>query len=333
MNQNTNNIILIGLISFFCINNFVNAQQTERLIWPLLPNEPKIEYLSSFSKSKDIEAESSFLKKIWNRVVGRDPIEEMLIQPVGITGDNDGNIYVADPGAKCVHVFNQTQRKYNKLLGTRSIVLKSPIGVAVSDAGLIFISDSELKEILVFNKVGDFQFTINGYFQQPTGICINKDALYVTDTKLNKIFIFNLNGSYLFEFGSPGMELGEFNRPIFIVKGSLFYITDGMNFRVQVIDEGFNSLFAIGNQGDVQGTFSRPKGVALDSDENIYVVDGLFDAVQIFDYKGDLLLVFGENGIGPGEFDMPSGIYIDDNNKIYIVDTLNRRVQVFKYLN
>ena len=331
MNQNRNNII--GLIFLICVGNTVTAQYAEKLVWPSPPNEPKIEYLTSFSNSIDIGVKRSFLQKLWNRIVGTDPMEEMLIQPIGITGDNDGNIYVADPGANCVHIFSRNQKKYNKILGKKGNTFKSPIGVAVSDAGLIYISDSELGEIQVFNKIGDYQFTINGYFRQPTGICIDKNVLYVTDTVLHKVFFFDLTGAYLFEFGNPGIELGEFNRPIFIAKKSLFYVTDAMNFRIQAIDEGFNSLFAIGNQGDVQGTFSRPKGVALDSDENIYIVDGLFDVVQIFDYKGDLLLVFGENGIDRGEFDMPAGIYIDNNDKIYIVDTLNRRIQVFKYLN
>lgn len=327
-----NHIILIGFIAILFINNIVIAQQSERLVWPVPPNEPKIEYLSSFSNSIDIGVKKSFLRKMWDRFAGNDALEEMLIQPIGITGDKDGNIYVADPGANCVHIFNRTQKTYSQIRGRKGKALKSPVGVAVSDSGLVYISDSELGEIQVFNIDGDYQFTIKGYFQQPTGININQNALYVTDTGSHKIFIFNLDGVYLFEFGNPGTKWGEFNRPIFITKGSLFYVTDAMNFRVQVLDEGFNSLFTIGYQGDVQGTFARPKGVAVDSDENIYIVDGLFDAVQIFDYKGDLLLVFGKGGNGRGEFDMPAGIYIDNNDYIYVVDTLNSRVQVFKYL-
>ena len=332
MNQNKNNIILIGLISLFSFVNTLLAQQTEKIVWPLPPNEPKIEYLSSFSNSIDIGVKRSFLQKLWNRIVGSNQLDEMLIQPIGITGDNRGNIYVTDPGASCVHIFNLSQEKYSKFIGRKGGSFKSPIGITLSDDGLIYISDSELREIQVFNQVGDFQFKIDGYFQQPTGICIDKNTLYIADTEMHKIFTFDLNGTYLFEYGSPGIELGKFNRPIFIAKRNLFYITDAMNFRVQVVDEGFNSLFSIGSQGNVQGTFSRPKGVALDSDENIYVVDGLFDAVQIFDYRGDLLLVFGNSGNGRGEFDMPSGIYIDEKDQIYVVDTLNRRVQVFKYL-
>ena len=326
------NIIISSIITFLIIPNLLIAQKVEKIVWPSQPNEPKIEFLSSFSNSKDIGVKKSFLQNIWDRVTGNDLNEEMLVQPIGVTGDNNGNVYVADPGTKSVHIFNQEKRSYSQIRGKRDNLFKSPIGVAISELGLVYITDSELGQIQVFNTQGDYQFTIKGYFERPTGICINQNTIYVTDTGLHKIFVFSLEGNYIFEYGNLGSNLGEFNRPIFIYKKSLFYIADAMNYRVQVLDDGFNSLFTIGHQGDVQGTFSRPKGIAVDSDENIYVADGLFDAIQIFNYTGELLLVFGKNGNGLGEFDMPAGIYIDNNDQIYIVDTLNRRVQVFKYL-
>ena len=84
--------------------------------------------------------------------------------------------------------------------------------------------------------------------------------------------------------------------------------------------------------GDAPGTFSRPKGVASDSDGNIYVVDALFDNIQMFDKEGHLLMAFGNHGKEYGEFWLPTGIYIDKNDFIYVSDSSNRRVQVFKYL-
>jgi DNA-binding beta-propeller fold protein YncE len=84
--------------------------------------------------------------------------------------------------------------------------------------------------------------------------------------------------------------------------------------------------------GDAPGTFSRPKGVAADSDGNIYVVDALFDNIQIFDKQGRLLMAFGNHGRGYGDFWLPTGIFIDDHDVIYVSDSSNRRVQIFNYL-
>jgi DNA-binding beta-propeller fold protein YncE len=84
--------------------------------------------------------------------------------------------------------------------------------------------------------------------------------------------------------------------------------------------------------GNTPGTFSRPKGVASDSDGNIYVIDALFDNIQVFDRQGRLLMDFGEHGNGIGAFWLPTAIYIDPNDSIYVSDSGNRRIQVFQYL-
>ena len=39
----------------------------------------------------------------------------------------------------------------------------------ISEFGLIYITDSELGQIQVFNSQGNYQFTIKGYFERPTG--------------------------------------------------------------------------------------------------------------------------------------------------------------------
>ncbi|MEK6713487.1 MAG: 6-bladed beta-propeller [Nitrospirota bacterium] len=78
--------------------------------------------------------------------------------------------------------------------------------------------------------------------------------------------------------------------------------------------------------------FSKPKGIALDSEGHIYVVDAAFNNVQIFDQEGRLLLPFGEMGNKPGLFWLPAGMDIDDDNNIYVADQYNRRINVYKFL-
>jgi DNA-binding beta-propeller fold protein YncE len=101
---------------------------------------------------------------------------------------------------------------------------------------------------------------------------------------------------------------------------------------VQVLASDRRFLFAFGAPGDGPGYFSRPKGVAVDSDGNIYVVDALFDNVQVFDREGQLLLAFGGPGQAAGQFWLPSEILIDKEDRIYVADTYNERIQVFQYL-
>ena len=77
---------------------------------------------------------------------------------------------------------------------------------------------------------------------------------------------------------------------------------------------------------------ARPKGVAVDSDNNLYVMDSIFGNFQIFNPKGQLLLYVGQEGYLPGEMMLPSGIFIDKDDRIYVADTFNHRLQIFQYL-
>ena len=104
-----------------------------------------------------------------------------------------------------------------------------------------------------------------------------------------------------------------------------------MNFRIQVLDENLKAITHFGKVGQASGQFSRPKGVATDTDGHIYVADALFDNVQIFDTNGRFLMHWGEAGQKVGKFWMPAGIAIDRQNCIYVADTYNQRIQMFKY--
>ena len=308
------------------------AQQSmERLVWPALPQPTRIEFLYSFNSVRDLGIERGFFRKIFDWIVGADETETAFVKPLNVCDNKRGNIFITDPGAHCVHIFNINEKKYYQITETKDGNLVSPVAVACADDGTIYVTDSALRIVTVYSKDFDVRFTITGYFQRPTGITIYHGKLYVVDTKLNKIFVFSLNGELLTEYGKRGNGNGEFNFPVFITASQNIYVVDAMNHRVQEFDEQFTFVRSFGQVGNSQGNFANPKGIALDNDNNIYVCDALFNVFQIFGDTGNLLLVVGRQGRGNGEFDLPSGICITNENKIFVVDALNRRVQVFQY--
>jgi sugar lactone lactonase YvrE len=304
---------------------------TERLVWPASPQQTKIEFLYSFSSVRDLGIERSFFRKIFDWIVGADETEIAFVKPLNVCDNIRGDIFVTDPGARCVHIFKLKEKKYDQITETQNGSLVSPVAVACAEDGTVYISDSALKTVIIYDKDLSVRFTISGYFQRPTGITIYRGKLYVVDTMLNKIFIFSLNGELLEEYGKRGNGKGEFNFPVFITASKNIYVVDAMNHRVQEFDEQFTFIRSFGQIGNSQGDFASPKGIALDNDNNIYVCDALFNVFQIFGDTGKLLLVVGKQGREHGEFDLPSGICITDDNKIFVVDALNRRVQVFQY--
>ena len=101
---------------------------------------------------------------------------------------------------------------------------------------------------------------------------------------------------------------------------------------MQVFNPEGKHVRNIGSVGDRPGNFSRPKGIAIDSEDHIYIVDAAFQNFQIFNKEGQPLLFVGEGGSHPGQFLLPAGIAIDDEDRVYVVDQLNARVQVFEYM-
>ena len=78
--------------------------------------------------------------------------------------------------------------------------------------------------------------------------------------------------------------------------------------------------------------FNRPKGIALDSHNNIYVLDAMHQNYQVFNQEGELLMFVGKYSPGNDGFINPVSIAIGAENTIYVTDQLNSRLQVFSLL-
>ena len=117
---------------------------------------------------------------------------------------------------------------------------------------------------------------------------------------------------------------------IFWASSGELYVTDSLNFRIEILDETGKPLGSFGRHGDGSGDLAMPKGVAVDRDGAVYVVDSLFDNVQLFNRRGEFLLTVGRRGVDFGEFWLPSGVFINERDEMYVCDTYNRRIQVFR---
>jgi len=314
----------------------LSATSKPDITWPPPPQQARIKFVGSISGPADIGIKRTWIKNIMDQVFGSEETSVILLRPYGVWADSN-RIYVTDPGRFAVHVFDISQKKYFPIyfLGEERFI--SPIGISVDRNGEIFVTDSLLHRVAVFDSKGEYQRDIGSpdIFQRPAGIAIDRDKVYVIDTLAHRVSVLSKhNGGLLFHFGRQGTGEGEFNYPtnIFLHSDNLLYITDSMNFRVQVFDKEGKFVCAFGRLGNGSGDFSKPKGIAVDSDKNIYVSDAHFDNIQIFDISGKLLLAFGTTGQGPGEMVLPAGVYIDGSDKIYVADSYNKRIQIFQYI-
>ena len=83
-----------------------------------------------------------------------------------------------------------------------------------------------------------------------------------------------------------------------------------------------------GAQGDGDGQFDAPYGIAVDDSGKVYVADTGNSRVQVFGGDGEFLFGWGSLGAGEGQFDRPAGIAVV-GQAVYLTDQRDFRVKVF----
>jgi sugar lactone lactonase YvrE len=111
--------------------------------------------------------------------------------------------------------------------------------------------------------------------------------------------------------------------------GQRLYISDEALHRISVFDHDGQFLYKWGVQGQSEGEFDRPAGLAFDADGHLLVADGRNHRVQRYTPDGQFLGQWGRHGKGAGEFDLPWGLATDSENQIYVADWRNDRIQKF----
>ncbi|MBI5409916.1 MAG: 6-bladed beta-propeller [Nitrospirae bacterium] len=327
----------LGLTASGCFKHAVEVRERmPDIIWPNPPEIPRIRFVNSISAPEDLYIKEGALKRFFRFLKGSE--RKSLLAPYGVEMDAEGRLFVVDTSNRNVHVFDSRKGDYYTF-PDEAASFTSPIDVAIDREGNIFVTDSKEAVVKVFKDHGKKYIKELGreLLQRPTGIAVNEKTheLLVVDTGNSEIIRYDLDGYKVKGIiGKNGSEAGMFHYPtnVFVSGDGHIFVSDSLNFRIQIFSPDWKFLKAFGKPGDGPGYFARPRGVAVDSDGNIYVADALFDNVQVFDKEGRLLMDFGGSGHGYGEFWLPSGIFIDADDRIYVSDSYNKRVQVFQYM-
>ena len=327
--------LMLGLALSGCARPVQPVEDKTPLVWPSPPDDPRIVFVKAFSQPDDLGISRGIFQRVGDLLFGHD--ESRLVRPMAVVAAGD-TLYVADPGAKGVHRFDQTGGHYDLIFAAGGGPLLSPVGLALGGAGEVYVSDSALATVYVIRPGAKeaVPLALGAQLGQPTGIAYDAASgrLFVVDTSAHRVNVFKRDGALESSFGGRGTAEGEFNYPTLIWRtpeGRL-YVTDSLNFRIQSFDERGRFLAKFGGLGDGAGDLPRQKGVATDHYGHVYIVDSLFHAIQVFDESGRFLLSLGGMGRARGEFWLPTGLFIGADDKIYVADSYNQRVQVLRYI-
>jgi DNA-binding beta-propeller fold protein YncE len=99
------------------------------------------------------------------------------------------------------------------------------------------------------------------------------------------------------------------------------YVADVLNHRIQKFSSSGSFITKWGSQGEGNGQFDYPGGVATDPAGNVYVADMGNHRIQKFSSTGSFITKWGNLGTADGQFyGVDDGIATDASGNVYVAD-------------
>lgn len=324
------------IIAVLFVSGCASRQPLPRILWPVPPEEPKLELKGVYYNDEDI-AKSGFQRTVDTFTGGGGGV--LFKSPFDIATNGKGIVYITDLHWVNVFTFNFNTKEVGLLFENPRI--ENPLSIDVRSDGLIYVTDALGGKVWLVKPDGIVEKVIQNQEKlvRPGFVHLDekRNRMYVSDTKQHKVVVFDLTGNYLFAFGRRGHTEGAFNSPQGIATDSdgNIFVVDTLNARVQVFDPQGKFLRMFGQRGDRMAQFDSPKDIVIDSEGNLHITDGRKGQLLSYSSDGQPLLVTGDarRSAHLMGFSTPKGMCIDQNDVIYIADQLNKRFSMFQYLS
>ena len=213
----------------------------------------------------------------------------------GIAVNTEGQIVVTDNNGHCVYVFDKNGNCLRKIEGKGSNkgLFQHPVGISFLNDNEVLISDFTNCKILQldiqtgtvvksFGKIGEEK----GELTNPVYVTVDdEERIVVIESSNHRIQVMSKEGRSIFTFGDKGPE--KLARPTCcIFHKNMFLVSDTSNHCIKAFDLSGTFLYKFGERGDQHGQFRRPRGLLLDSSNNLLVCDTENKRVQQFSLDG-----------------------------------------------
>jgi predicted membrane-bound mannosyltransferase/sugar lactone lactonase YvrE len=226
-----------------------------------------------------------------------------------------------------------------------------PWGIAVGPDGSVYVSDTWNHRVQKFSKDGR-PLTMWGQYGQPMpdvpetassfwgprGVAVDSFGhVLVADTGNKRIVIFDDEGNYIGEFGTAGLEPGQFDEPVGVAvsPNGTVYITDTWNQRVQAFTPSEDGSFYFpAFQWDVNAWYGQSLDnkpfIAVGPDEHVFITDPEGYRIIEFASDGQFVRTWGDFGDGPNEIGIAAGVTVDSFGLVWVTDAGNNRILQYR---
>ena len=215
-----------------------------------------------------------------------DQSADGYVMATGLAALSDGSLVVADYGAQCVCLCDGEGRADHRVTGVKPFsVATSTSMIASDDDELIYVGDRRRKTLVVLDSHGsDVAQWPDNQFDWICGIaCLSDGQLAVLDrSRTRQLGIYATSGDDgrpLRDLGGHGSSLGDLCMAEFIAADSRgrVLVADSGNHCVKAFDHRVAAPSVVAVYGTTRGSgdaqLEWPKGVAVDSADNVLVAD------------------------------------------------------------
>lgn len=288
----------------------------------------EVHYVGSFSSAKDFGPKHPILDRTLDIVAGPadpSPVVDYLRMPVAVVRNSRGKVFVADPGANAVHVFDFAHSRY-RVLDSEAGGAGRPVALAVDAADNLYLSDESSRTILIYDSTGKFRRRLGklrggeAYFDSPIGLAVDRSTgnLYVCDSRRNMVLVMDSQGRVIQRIGKRGGgdQPGDFRGPTqAVLSGGELFVLDTGNRRVQIFDARGHFRRA------TQLAYADEKsGLAVDA-ENVYLTNSVLREIQVYPRVANPAYEYPLHTADAGALADPTGLWITADQCLYVLDS------------
>jgi DNA-binding beta-propeller fold protein YncE len=210
------------------------------------------------------------------------------------------DVYVSDRSTHSIYIYD-AQGKYLSTFapkGNLGAPKWAPLALAFGTDGSLYVTDirgldAKAHRVVSFAPDGTLMRSIGapGQLTYPNGIAVDSHGnLEVTDSNNGRLVVFNVAGKILSTI-SRGVGEGDLGMPrgVAIDDSGRLFVVDTADHMVRAYtlgDAGTTPVYigSFGGEGQLDGTFEYPNGVATDTRAHIYVTDRENNRVQVWGY-------------------------------------------------
>jgi DNA-binding beta-propeller fold protein YncE len=207
------------------------------------------------------------------------------------------DVYVSDNSTNKIYVYNDKGTYLRTFMPKGKVGAWHPLGLAFGPDGSLYATDiqgnGKAHRVVAFAPDGTVLRSMGAPgLSFPNGITLDQHGnIDVADSNNGRLLIFNPAGKIVGALGR-GIGAGDLGLPRGVAgdgDGRL-YVVDSSDHMVRIYNDASSKvatptyMSSFGNEGQSDGTFEYPSGVATDTRAHIYVTDQGNNRVQVWGY-------------------------------------------------